>query len=209
MANQHPAYVAPARPAPGPPVLLLHAWWGLNQPIKDLADRLAHDGFTVLASDLFDGTVLTTIEEAEAHGQEMDGNYEQILDRIGAALDELLAHPDTRGEQAAVIGLSFGAWYGTQVAKARPEVTALVCIYSGVFEAPEGVAYLGHFAEDDQFDDSSQVVGLQAALDARSQAHVYPGTKHWFVETDRPEYDAEAAELVYARTVEFLRRELS
>ena len=33
----------------GPPVLLLHTWWGLNQPIKDLADRLAGDGFTVMA----------------------------------------------------------------------------------------------------------------------------------------------------------------
>ena len=52
------AYLAPARPAPGPPVLLLHPWWGLNQTIRDLADRLAGDGFTVIAPDMFDGTVL-------------------------------------------------------------------------------------------------------------------------------------------------------
>jgi carboxymethylenebutenolidase len=84
-----------------------------------------------------------------------------------------------------------------------------VCIYSGVFEAPDGVAYLGHFAEDDQFDDSSQVAGLQAALSDRGEAHSYPGTKHWFIETDRPEYDAEAAELAYTRTVEFLRQHLA
>ena len=67
MANQTSTYVAPARPGPGAPVLLLHPWWGLNQPIKDLADRLSGDGFTVVAPDLFDGTVLTTIDEAEAH----------------------------------------------------------------------------------------------------------------------------------------------
>jgi len=209
VTNQTPPYVAPARPGPGAPVLLLHAWWGLNQPIKDLADRLAGDGFTVMAPDLFDGSVLTTIEEAEAHVHEMDGKFERTLGRISAALDDLLARPDARGEHAAIIGLSFGGWYGTQVAEARPEVTALVCVYSGVFEAPDGVAYSGHFAENDQFDDSSQVAGLQAALGDRGEAHVYPGTKHWFIEGDRPEYDAEAAELAYTRTVEFLRRQLA
>ena len=45
-----PDYVASA-PGGGPPVLLLHTWWGLNQVIKDLADRLAADGFTVEAHD--------------------------------------------------------------------------------------------------------------------------------------------------------------
>ena len=206
MTDQTSAYVAPARAGPGAPVLLLHAWWGLNQPIKDLADRLAGDGFTVMAPDLFDGTVLTTIEEADTHGQEMDREYERILGLVGSALDDLLAHPDARGEHAAIIALSFGAWYARQVAEARPEVTALVSIYGDVFEGPEGVAYLGHFAEHDQFVDAG--AELQAATN-RGEAHIYPGTKHWFMEDDRPEYDGEAAQLAYTRTVEFLRRHLA
>ncbi len=205
MASQAPAYVASARPGPGAPVLLLHTWWGLNQPIKDLADRLAGDGFTVMAPDLFDGKVLTTVEEADAHGQEMDSQYERILGLVRTSLDELLAHPDARGERAAIVALSFGAWYAAQVSGARPEVAALVCVYGDVFEAPDGTAYLGHFAEDDQFVDTSQA----AALVDRGEAHVYPGTKHWFMESDRPEHDAGAAELAYTRTVEFLRRQLA
>jgi carboxymethylenebutenolidase len=200
-----PAYVAAARTGPGAPVLLLHAWWGLNQPVKELADRLAGDGFTVLAPDLFDGTVLTTVEEADAHGKAADEDHERILGLVEAALDDLLAHPDARGERAAVIALSFGAWYAARTAEKRPEVAALVCIYGDVFEAPEGVAYLGHFAEDDQFVDSKGAE-LRAATD-RGEAHVYPLTKHWFIESDRPEYDAEASELAYMRTVEFLRRQ--
>ena len=209
MTNQAPAYVAPARPGPGAPVLLLHTWWGLNQPIKDLANRLAGDGFTVVAPDLFDGTVLTTIEEADAHGKEMDSDYERIFGRVGAALDNLLAHPDARGDHAAIIALSFGGWYGAKVAEARTEVSALVPIYSDVFDAPDGVAYQGHFAEDDQFVDSSKVAGVQAALGDRGEVHIYPGTKHWFMEPDRPEYDAESAELAYTRIVEFLRKHLT
>jgi carboxymethylenebutenolidase len=200
VTDEAPTHVARARThPPGAPVLLLHAWWGLNQPIKDFADRLAGEGFTVLAPDLFDGTVLTTIEEADAHGQKMDSEYERILSRVQAALDELLAHPDARGERAAIIAFSFCGWYGAQVAEARPEVTALVSIYSDVFNGPDGTAYLGHFAENDDFVDTSQVT---------DEAHIYPGTKHWFMESDRPEYDADAAELAYARTVEFLRRQL-
>jgi carboxymethylenebutenolidase len=160
-----------------------------------------------MAPDLFDGAVLTTIDEAEAHGKEMDREYERTLGRVSAALDELLARPDARGEHAAITAFSFGAWYGGQVAATRPEVTALVCIYGDVFEGPGDVAYLGHFAEDDHFVDS-EAPELRAASD-RGEAHIYPGTKHWFIESDRPEYDAGAAEVAYTRTVEFLRRHLA
>ena len=73
-------------------------------------------------------------------------------------------------------------------------------------KGPSGVAYLGHFAENDEFVNSE--VELQAATD-RGEAHVYPGTKHWFMEDDRPEYDAAATELAYTRTVEFLRQHLA
>jgi carboxymethylenebutenolidase len=205
MTDHVPGYVAPARPEAGAPVLLLHTWWGLNQPIRDLADRLAADGFTVLAPDLFDGTVLTTIEEADAHGQEMDSQYERILGVVDSAVDELLERPDASGERAGIVALSFGAWYAAQVAAKRPEVTALVCIYGDVFEAPDGTAYLGHFAENDDFVDGAQAAAVGGG---RAEGHVYPGTKHWFMESDRPEHDAEAAELAYSRTVAFLREHL-
>jgi carboxymethylenebutenolidase len=199
------AYVAAPQSGEGAPVLLLHTWWGLNQPIKDIADRLAGDGFTVVAPDLFNGRVLTTVEEADAHGQEMDSDYERILGDVRASLDGLLARPDARGDRAAIVALSFGAWYAAQVAGERSDVAALVSIYGDVFEGPDGVAYLGHFAEQDEFVDSSQAAGSIAA----GNAHVYSGAKHWFMEPDRPEFDASAAELAYTRTVEFLRDTLT
>src|SRR3954462_12144689 len=151
MTNDAPAYVASPRTGTGPPGLLLHTWWGLNQPIKDLADRLAGDGFTVLAPDLFDGRVLTTIEEADAHGQEMDNQADRILGLVGTSLDELLARPDGRGDRAGIVALSFGAWYAGRVSAARSDVAALVSIYGDVYEGSEGVAYQGHFAGDDEF----------------------------------------------------------
>jgi carboxymethylenebutenolidase len=203
------AYLAPAQPSPGPPVMLLHAWWGLNQTMRDLADRLASDGFTVLAPDLFDGTVLNTIEDAETFTTSIekgdgrpDGlNPDRIMSRVGATLDHLLSHPHVRGDRAGIIALSFGGWYGSHVAGARSDVAAFVSIYSDVFEGPGGAAYLGHFAEQDPYIDSAEVPDDGSAF-------LYPGTKHWFMEPDRPEFDAAAAELVYARTVKFLHKHL-
>ncbi len=198
-------YVASAQPSPGASVLLLHPWWGLNQTIRDLADRLAGDGFTVMAPDLFDGTVLTTPEDAKEHLSSVGDDTE----RVNATLNHLLAHPDARGDRAAIIGLSFGAMYGTDVAGSRSDIAALVCFYSGIFEAPHGIPYLGHFAEDDEFDDSAQVPDFEKTLGEDSAAYVYPGTKHWFLEADRPEYEAGAAELAYARTLAFLREHVA
>ncbi len=208
------AYVAPARPSPGPPVLLLHTWWGLNQTMRDLADRLASDGFTVLAPDLFDGTVNTTIEDAQAFTtsiEQGDGrpdglNPDRIMGRVEASLDHLLAHPEARGKRAAIIAASFGGWYGSQVATSRSDVAAFVAVYSDVYEGPGGAAYLGHFAEQDQFVDPP---AADMTLPEGSAAYIYPGMKHWFMEPDRPEYDKEAAELAYRRTVEFLRANLT
>jgi carboxymethylenebutenolidase len=222
-AGDTDAYLAPARPSPGPPVLLLHAWWGLTEMIRDLADRLAEDGFTVLAPDLFDGTVLSSIEEATAHQQKVEADEvsaDRLLGRVTAALDHLLAQPDVRGERAAVIAFSFGAWYGAQTAAARPEVAALVNYYGGIGgDVPDGPengtrpAYLAHAAENDPYeDDPAAVRGLVTRLqdeDAGSAAHIYPGTSHWFAEPDRPEYNQQAGELAYRRTVEFLHANLT
>ena len=83
------------------------------------------------------------------------------------------------------------------------------CSISGIFEAPAGIPYLGHFAEDDEFDDSAQVPDFEKTLRGGSAAYVYPGTKHWFMEPDRPEYNEAAAELAYSRTVAFLRENLT
>ena len=53
----------------GPGVLVLHAWWGLNDTIKAFCTRLAESGFVAFAPDLYHGKVADNIADAEALGQ--------------------------------------------------------------------------------------------------------------------------------------------
>ena len=71
-------------------------------------------------------------------------------------------------------------------------------------------AYLGHFAEQDDFEPLANVEDLAAALRKTGRSvdfHVYPGVGHWFFEPDRTQaYNAAAAKLAWERTLAFLRR---
>lgn len=86
----------------------------------------------------------------------------------------------------------------------------VVCYY-GTGEVPAGArtssAIEGHFAEADDFEPSEWVTEVETALreaGAAVEFHRYPGTRHWFAEPDRPEYEPAAAEQAWTRTMEFL-----
>ena len=69
-------------------------------------------------------------------------------------------------------------------------------------------AYLGHFAENDQFEPQSNVDNLEETLRRAGRPvtfNIYSGTGHWFFEADRtPAYNPAAASLAWDRTLAFL-----
>ena len=69
--------------------------------------------------------------------------------------------------------------------------------------------YLGHFAENDEFEPQTEVDALEDALRQAGRLvtfYRYPGTGHWFFEPDRTDaFDAAAAELAWDRTLAFLK----
>ena len=72
-------------------------------------------------------------------------------------------------------------------------------------------AYLGHFAEDDEWEPIEGVRQMEADLRSAGRAvtfHFYPGAQHWFFETNRPEYDANAAAVAWQRSLDFLQKHL-
>jgi len=195
----------------GKPVLVLHAWWGLNGVIRDLCDRLAAEGFVALAPDVYHGDLATTIPQAEELSGKLDGRKAVREDL--AALAFLLKQPASQGRQAAVIGFSLGAWLGFNVSLySGGQVDRMVAFY-GTFEGDFGksnVEYLVHLAEEDPYATPEEVEAMKNAFTAAGTPHtihVYPGTGHWFFEPDRPDaYNQAAADMAMDRTLAFLRK---
>ena len=68
-------YLSMPRISQGPGVIVLHAWWGLNEFFKRFCDRLAGKGFIVFAPDLYEGKVASTKEEAKKLMTQLDSKY--------------------------------------------------------------------------------------------------------------------------------------
>lgn len=62
----------PADDAPTPAIIVIQEWWGLNNPIKDVTNRIAQTGFVALAPDLYKGQVATEPHEARKLVMELD-----------------------------------------------------------------------------------------------------------------------------------------
>src|SRR3954452_9171958 len=78
-------YLAMPERGVGPGVLVLHAWWGLNDTIRAVCTRLAEAGFVAFAPDLYHGKVVDTIAEAEILAHELFVNQHQALAELAAA----------------------------------------------------------------------------------------------------------------------------
>ena len=208
------AYLAVPDSGSGPGVLVLHAWWGLTSVFTDVCDRLAAAGFVALAADLYaDGATADSIPGAEALMQAQDNAAQEAI--VLASVDKLRQLPAATGSAIGVIGFSMGGYWAFNVSQVRPDVIgAVVAIYGageGEFSDAKA-AYLGHFAENDDYEDIDYVRSLETSIrEAGREAtfHFYPGTNHWFVESNRPDvYNAEATELVWERTTAFLNTHL-
>ena len=202
-------YVAGDVAPRSPGIVLLHAWWGLNDDVVAYADRLGAAGFAVFAPDMYGGTVVSTIEDAEKMSDSIDpagagglalATVDRLADRLGPA------------SKLAILGFSFGAAWTMWSPAERDRLVASVVYYGtlmGGSLARASVPVLGHFAENDPYETDEGVAAFEAALRSAGREvaiHRYPGTGHWFAEPSRDAYRADAAELAFQRTVEFLRR---
>ncbi|HEX5012872.1 MAG TPA: dienelactone hydrolase family protein [Candidatus Limnocylindrales bacterium] len=195
-------------------VVVLHPWWGLNDDVMALADRLASEaGFVAVAPDLYDGKQpATTIEGAEALQQAQNEDAADALALAAVdALGEAIGDPSAR---MATIGFSMGAAWAMWLPSLRPEITATV-VYYGSMSGPSLTRargpVLGHFAETDEYEAEENVSEFERTLRlAGREVEIfrYPGTGHWFAEPSHDAYDAAAADLAFERTVAFLRRHL-
>jgi len=210
---QPQGFLATPATGKGPGLLVLHPWWGLNETMKALCGRLAAEGFVTFAPDLYHGKVAATIKEAEILSSKL--NEMQANSDIAEAVTFLSERANLSGPGLGVIGFSLGAYYALGLSLEDPDRVRAVVVFYGTRGADyrrSKAAYLGHFAQTDDFEPASEVSSLQDALRTAGRPvsfHTYPGTGHWFFEQDRSDaYNEVASELAWERTLAFLREVL-
>lgn len=195
-------YISPAPPGPG--VLLLHSWWGLNSFTKKLADRLADEGFTVLAPDLFLGQTPADQVAAEATLRAADPNH------LAATTLSALGVIARQSPSIGIIGLGMGGSLGLWASVRVPDLIDRVVSFYGTQNidfAGSRSAYLVHLAEQDPWVTSDDAAFMQATMSLEGlsvELIDYPGTTHGFFEQGI-NYNGESAELAWERTLAFLR----
>ncbi len=213
-------YLATPEIAGGPGVVVLHTWWGLTEPFRQVCDRLAAAGYIALAPDLYHGKTTASVEEAQALGSALDQQVERWRGDIRGALRCLRENgattpADGRGA-FGFLAFSLGGAYALDTSVELPEEIAAVvtfyATYPGLDYRRAKAAYLCHFAEDDPYESAEAAMEMERELQAAGKqvtVYTYPGTKHWFFEANRPEtYDAAAATLAWERMLAFLDTEL-
>jgi carboxymethylenebutenolidase len=206
-------YLARPPSGAGPGVLVLHAWWGLTPFFRGFCDRLAGEGLTVTAPDLYHGATAATIEEA----RKLKGRLKQetVMQEIRQAAEHLCATPGAGTQGIGVVGFSLGGYWALWLA----EQPAVPVVATAVFYGSRGGEYTAsrsafqfHLAETDPYVSASGVKSLQKSLKKagrEAEFHTYPGTTHWFFESDRPEaYQARAARLAWDRLLAFFTHHL-
>ncbi len=207
-----PHYIAIPKSGTGPGVLVLHSWWGLNTFFAGLCDRFSDNGFVALSPDLYGGKVASTVESAKAlRAQATASRREPAYKMLIAAINYLSSHDAVTTKHIAVVGFSMGGHWALWLAQ-RPElpIEATVIFYAarnGDFTQSNS-RFLFHFAENDEWVSAASVKKLKRSLETAGKDASYfnyPGTSHWFFESDRSEaFHHEAAALAWKRTLAFL-----
>jgi carboxymethylenebutenolidase len=213
-------YLAEPESGSGPATIVLQEWWGLEEHIRNVCDRLAAEGFFALAPDLYGGE--STTKPSEAQQKMMAMSMEAAEQDMCGAADFLSSRSGVQGDEVGSLGFCLGGGLSVWALATCPKVTAAVSYYYVMahgkpdFSKLKGPV-LGHFGTADEF------ITVDAAKELESEIgsaggdvtfHYYDGATHaFFNDIDRPErvgvYDPDAAQLSWERTLSFLRSALA
>ena len=193
-----------------PAIIVVQEWWGLNNQIRGVADRLGRAGYFALVPDLYRGA--STVEQEEAHHLMSKLNFgDAVAQDIRGAVQYL----GTLSSRIGITGFCMGGALSLFAACKNPEVGACVVFYGGHPNVKPDLAslkapVLGLYAEKDGFVTPESVRALEKHLKdlgKRADIHIYPGADHAFFNDERPQvYNETAARDAWRRTIGFFRQ---
>jgi carboxymethylenebutenolidase len=219
--NKASGYLAKPATGSGPGVLVIQEWWGLDESLKEMADRLAASGFVALVPDLYHGQVAGHTEMDKA------AKLMQALppDRAGrdmsGAVDYLASHEAVTTRGIGVVGFCMGGMLAFIIAANRPDKVKAVVPFYGFPQGPSEpdwskmtAAVSGHMAEHDDFFAPAAAQALEKKLRAMGKnvtLTVHAGTGHAFMGPHNAlgTLNTKLAAQIWPQAVSFLKANLS
>jgi carboxymethylenebutenolidase len=197
-----------------PGVIVIHENRGLNPHTRDVARRVALEGFLAVAPDACSplGGTPEDVDEARQKMRELD--QEATVKNFVAAVKYLKTHPQSTGK-VGCMGFCWGGGMTNQVAVNSPDLNAGIPFY-GRQPAAEDVpkikaSMLCHYASLDERINAG-IEAFEAAMKKAGieyKIHMYEGAAHAFFNDTSTRYHEEAAKLAWKRTIAFFKEKLT
>lgn len=196
-------------------VIVIHENRGLNPHIRDIARRVALEGFVALAPDFLSPLGGTPADEDKARDMFTKLDASQVTADGVATMSYLKADKGGNGKVGAV-GFCWGGGAVNNLAVNASDLAAGVAYYGMQPKAEDAAkikaALLLHYAGLDERIDAG-IDAYKKALDAAHveyTVYVYDGVNHAFNnDTSAARYDKKAADLAWGRTIAFLKEKLA
>ena len=193
-------------------IVLVHDWFGVTPAYSQAVERLAKDGYRVVAVDLYAGQHAATHDEAGALMKAVDGGL--AAEQVDAAIASLADRP----RKIAIMGFSMGAKFAFAAALRDKAIGATLIWYGETVNDAarlatlSGPALLVVGSKDGSAADNAAAFSKAAdAAGALAEVHIYPGAAHAFAQplfNQGETYDAAAAESAWRLSEDFLKRRL-
>ena len=200
---------------PLPAVIVIQEWWGLNDNIRQMAKRLAGEGYTALAVDLYGGQVATDPGQAQKLMQAVLQNRAAGEENLRQAYNYL--ETKQKAPKIGVIGWCFGGGWSLATALMLPDQIDAAVVYYGHLETDKEklaklrAPVLGFFGGKDKSLPLATVRQFEAALKELGKpvgVQVYDNADHAFANPSGGNYDEAAAKDSWQRTTAFFAKHL-
>ena len=200
-----------------PGIIAIHEWWGLNDNIKAVSQRLAGEGYQVLAVDLYNGQVADSPERAKELVTAARENPTLAKDNLTQAYQYL--ENNLQVGKIGSIGWCFGGTWSLQTALLFPEeLDATVIYYGGQIDrvtkeelSTLNMPILGIFGAEDRGIPVSTVKEFEANLNSlgkQADIQIYDNAGHAFANPSGNRYVPEAASKAWSETLQFFEKHL-
>lgn len=210
--GQANAYVARPKAAARGAILVLHEYWGLNDWVKSMADRLANDGYLALAVDLYKGKVTTDPKEAEALMAGKDDQWDAAVEMAGLKW----LKSNAGGGKMATLGWCMGGGESLKASLADPKDVDATVMFYGIpvtdvdkLKTLRGPV-LGLWAKKDGWITPDKVKAFDEALTKAGVPHEFHSydADHAFANPSGGRYNPEAAKDAWQKAQAFLAKNL-